>query len=89
MVNWSLGNMLQCVVGDHSKNWDLALPQIEFAYNCLPDRSTGRPPFSIVYTKAPDKSIDLVAIPHPKSMATVDFADQITQLHQDMKQKLE
>lgn len=38
--------------------------------------------------KASDQSIDLVAAPHPKSKAVVDFADGIAQLHHNVKQRL-
>lgn len=89
VVNRSLGNMLRCVAADHPKNWDLTLPQVEFAYNSVPNRSTGYSPSSIVYTKAPNQSVDLVALPHPKNRTAMEFADQIVHLHQDVKHKLE
>ncbi|GJS56056.1 putative reverse transcriptase domain-containing protein [Tanacetum coccineum] len=33
VVNRSLGSMLRCYVGKNIRQWDLLLPQIEFAYN--------------------------------------------------------
>ena len=32
-VNKSLRNLLRCLMGDSPGNWDLVLPQAEFAYN--------------------------------------------------------
>lgn len=47
-VNCSLGNLLRCLVTDHTTSWDLILPQAEFAYNNSVNRSTGRSPFEVV-----------------------------------------
>lgn len=47
VVNHSLGNLLRCIVGEKLKEWDLALPQAEFAYNILVNRSIGNPHFKL------------------------------------------
>lgn len=49
VVNRTLGNMLRCVRGDKQQNWETALPQVEFAYNSMVNRSTGKTPFEVVY----------------------------------------
>ena len=53
MVNRSLGNILRSLVYEHPKQWDLALAQVEFAYNDSPNRSTCMSPFQIVYGMHP------------------------------------
>lgn len=40
VTNRSLGNILRILVIDHPKQWHQAFPQVEFAYNDSPNRST-------------------------------------------------
>ncbi|XP_059446475.1 uncharacterized protein LOC132178025 [Corylus avellana] len=49
VVNWSLGALLQSLVGENLKSWDRQLYQAEFAYNQSINRSTGLRPFTIIY----------------------------------------
>ena len=58
VVNKSLGNLLRCLVGEHPKNWDLILPQAEFAYNNFVNKSIGMSPFKVVHGYKP-KMLDL------------------------------
>lgn len=54
--------MLRSQVEENPKQWDLFLPQAEFAYNNMSNRSrsTGFSLFQIVYTKVPNSTVDLI-----------------------------
>ncbi|XP_026399393.1 uncharacterized protein LOC113295256 [Papaver somniferum] len=64
---------------------------MEFAFNISVNRSTGKSPFAIVYSKVPNHILDLVVLPKPpKSNAKVDqLVDKASQLHQEVKTKME
>jgi hypothetical protein len=62
VTNRTLGNMLRCVSRDKPKQWDANIPQVEFAFNGMTNRSMGRSPFEVVYTKPPKHALDLVPL---------------------------
>ncbi|GJV71841.1 RNA-directed DNA polymerase [Tanacetum coccineum] len=62
VVNRSLGNLLRSLIGDNSKQWDLILPQAEFAFNRSVNRTTGKSPFEVVYGRNPITPLDLVLV---------------------------
>ena len=90
VVNQSLGNLLQCLVRDHPKKWEVILPIAEFALNMSVNRSSSYNLFEIVYGNNLSSVTNLVALPkskkvHPK---TKDMADVMQQVHQQVKIKL-
>jgi hypothetical protein len=91
VVNRTLGNMLRCISGEKPKRWDLDLAQAEFAYNSMTNRSTGKPPFEVVYTQQPKHALDLVTLPiQPKvSRAGENLAERVQQLHSEVRASLE
>ncbi|GJX59258.1 RNA-directed DNA polymerase [Tanacetum coccineum] len=60
VVNQSLGNLLHSLIGDNAKQWDLILPQAEFAYNRSVNRTTGKSPFEVVYGRNPITPLDFL-----------------------------
>ena len=49
--------------GIKPKQWDLVVSQAEFAFNNMKNRSTGKCPFKVVYTKLPWLTFDLTSLP--------------------------
>ncbi|PKU76427.1 hypothetical protein MA16_Dca001030 [Dendrobium catenatum] len=80
--------MLHCVVQKHPKLWDELLGQAEFAYNSMTNRSTGKSPFSIVYTKLPNHTVDLAVLPKCSSKLAADFTVQFSKMLQEVREKL-
>lgn len=49
VVNRTLGNILRSLIQENLPQWDYVLPQAEFTYNNMPNQSSGKSPFEIVY----------------------------------------
>ena len=65
VVNHSLGNLLQCLVGEANRNWDSILLTAQLAYNSSINRSIGASPFEVVHGYTPRKPLDLLPMsPH-------------------------
>ncbi|KAE8655824.1 putative CCCH-type zinc finger family protein [Hibiscus syriacus] len=90
VVNQSLGNLLRCLAGMKPKQWDLALPQAEFAYNRSKNKTTCLSPFEIVYGQNPSGVLDLAPIPrighfNPKAD---EMAKYLRGIHEQVKQTI-
>lgn len=82
VVNRMLGNMLRCLAQDHPKQWDEFVGQVEFAYNSMPNQSTGKSPFVVVYTKSPNHTIDLTILLKCRSSLANKMASNTTKVLQ-------
>ena len=91
VTNRSLGNLLRSYVGKNVKQWDLILPQIEFAYNRSMHRTVGKSPFEVVYGLQPIGPMELA--PHPTIQQFSGDAEvrakEIKKLHKEVRLKIE
>ena len=91
VTNRSLGNLLRSYVGKNMKQWDLILPQNEFAYNRSMHRTVGKSPFEVVYGLQPIGPMELT--PHPTiqqfSRDAEVRAKEIKKLHEEVRLKIE
>ncbi|GKD51059.1 transposon ty3-I gag-pol polyprotein, partial [Tanacetum coccineum] len=90
VTNRSLGSLLRCLVGDKPKQWDVALPQAEFAYNRSNHSSTGRSPFFVVYGRNPFTPLDLAPMVDDGSVSAEgdERARQIKELHAQVREQI-
>ncbi|KAI0491610.1 hypothetical protein KFK09_025870 [Dendrobium nobile] len=80
--------MLRCLVQDYSKKWEEVLTTAEFAYNSMVNRSTGKSPFSIVFTKISNLALDVAVLPKCKSLPASQFTAQYSRMLEDVHTQL-
>ena len=90
VVNRSLGNLLQYLVGNKPSNWEMVLAQAEFAYNNSMNRSTGKTPFKIVTGMHPRGISYLwdVANEEKRIVEGEEFVGFMESLHKEVKLRL-
>ncbi|GJX88135.1 RNA-directed DNA polymerase [Tanacetum coccineum] len=90
VVNRSLGNILRSLIRDNDKQWDLILPQAEFAYNRSVNCTTGKSPFEVVYGQNPITPLDLVPVPKVGRFSEegADQSEQIKKLHRSVQEQI-
>ncbi|GKB80584.1 putative reverse transcriptase domain-containing protein [Tanacetum coccineum] len=90
VVNRSLGNLLRSLIGDNAKQWDLILPQAEFAYNRSVNRTTSKSHFEVVYGENPIIPLDLVSVLEVGQFSKegADQSEQIKELHRSVQEQI-
>lgn len=81
--------MLHCLVQSHPKQWDDFLGQAKFVYNLISNRSTGNSLFSIVYTKAPNHTIDIVILPICINISATIIANNFYNIIEEIRHALQ
>ena len=91
VTNRTLGNFIRSICGEKPRQWDLCLPQAEFAYNNSIHRTTGKSQFSIVYTKVPQHVLTLVKLPKltEYSILTKHMAEHWQSTSEEVKAQIE
>lgn len=91
VTNRTLGNLLRSLVGTHPRQWDLVLPQAEFAYNRSSHRSTSMSPFLVVYGRNPFTPLDLTPLPITEhfSVEGEERSAQIKLIHKQVREQIE
>ena len=86
-----MGALLRALIKTNSKAWDLILPHVEFSYNLAPSKTTGLPPFKIVYGVEPLSPLDLIPRPldEKSSVEANKRVEEIKHLHEQVKLKIE
>lgn len=72
--------MLRCSVLDNPKQWEEVLSKMKFAYIAINNHSTCKSPFSIVYSKQPNISLDKTLSPKCTSGDATNFTDSYTEM---------
>ena len=69
----------------------MALAQVEFAYNSLVQRTTGKAPFAIIYTQMPRQAVDLVKLPggHRVSVPMKNMVENWQAMTEEVKERIE
>ncbi|GJW87960.1 RNA-directed DNA polymerase [Tanacetum coccineum] len=90
VVNRSLGNLLRSLIEDNAKQWDLILPQAEFAYNRSVNRTTSKSHFEVVYGRDSITPLDLVLVPEVGQFSEdgADQSEQIKELHRSVQEQI-
>ena len=90
VTNRSLGNLLRCLIQEHSTIWDELLPRTEFAYNASQHQATGYSPFQVNTGRVPHLPVDLIHFPIARAYSheAYTYATDLTELHRHVHERI-
>ena len=90
VINWSLGNLLRCFIGENPKNWESILPFAEFAYNSSLNWTINTSPFEVVYGNKPLSVLDLAPLPLSKkeNVRAAEMTYFMQSVHAQVKERI-
>lgn len=91
VTNLTLGNILRYLIKENPRQWENVLPQAKFAYNNVPNHSSDKFSFEVVYIRPPLHTLDLVPLRKLSRMSIIAYhlIDKVINVHTEFKKKLE
>ena len=90
VTNCSLGNLLCCLIQEHTTTWDELLPRAEFAYSASQHRATRYSPFQVNTRRVPNLPVDLISFltTGAYSHEAYKYATNLSDLHQHVHKRI-
>lgn len=90
VTNQTLENSIQYICRERPKQCDLALLQVEFAYNSAVHNAIDMSPFALVYRPIPEDAVNLICLPteHWVSVAVERMAIKVQDMQSEVEKKL-
>lgn len=83
-----LGHMIYALLAKTKNKWPQVLKTLNFAYNCTIHKTTGYPPFLLMFGRILRLPIDLVFETVLDSPDVVNYDDYIQALRRDLKEAM-
>lgn len=89
VANRNLAKMVGFISDEKPKHWDLALHQAKYAFYGMVNRSRGKSPFDVIYTKASNNFTDISILNIFKSQLANKTAEDIVKMLDEDQEHLE
>lgn len=75
------------MIKENLRQWENVLSQAKFTNNNMPNHSTGKSPFEVVYIHSPLHTLNLVHLPKPPGMSIIvdHLIDNVIDVYGEVK----